>query len=530
MGIVTPGLVAFVSAVLGWYFVSGALLWLTQDSREPPALATTVPFITPLIGMIRHKTKYTRMLWNKQNFPIYTLRLPFSRIYVVNSAALITAVQRHPKILAFQPIEDSFAKRIIDPSDDCMARAKKDVEEWQNAPSSAPTPSHVLFKGVAPGEGLDGMNRMMIQRLQDAIGGLAKELGNGKEKYVDLHEWIKHEITMATTEGVYGEGNPYRDPKLAEAFWKFEEGLGALSMGVLPNLLAKTAVGGRNILAEAFEEYFTKHVSTSSSLTKGRHEYYTERGFTDKDIAKTEVGNGIAILSNTVPTAYWFTFHLFSKLEVLEACRKEALSHVVETHGPDGLVKAVDVSKLKTSSPILLSAFKEAMRVHSIGVGIRMVMQDHMLANQYLLKKGCIVIMPAAVQHFDSGLWGSDVASYNHERFVPDPTKTRPRVSPVCFRGFGGGTTLCPGRHFATTEVLVFVTMLMLRFTVEAPEGWKQPTTDKAAMSAVVPGPDSDFKVVLKRRPEDEGVKWIWSLTGSDEGIKIAAEDMEEKL
>lgn len=41
---------------------------------------------------------------DKFKLPIYTLRMPYSRIYVVNSPGLVSAVQRQQKVLAFMPL------------------------------------------------------------------------------------------------------------------------------------------------------------------------------------------------------------------------------------------------------------------------------------------------------------------------------------------------------------------------------------------------------------------------------------------
>jgi hypothetical protein len=44
-------------AVAAYAFLQ-CLLKYTQDAREPPALATSIPFISPIIGMMRKKTKF----------------------------------------------------------------------------------------------------------------------------------------------------------------------------------------------------------------------------------------------------------------------------------------------------------------------------------------------------------------------------------------------------------------------------------------------------------------------------------------
>lgn len=49
---IAAGAAVAVYAFLQW------LLKYTQDPREPPPLGTLIPFISPIIGMMRKKTKY----------------------------------------------------------------------------------------------------------------------------------------------------------------------------------------------------------------------------------------------------------------------------------------------------------------------------------------------------------------------------------------------------------------------------------------------------------------------------------------
>lgn len=42
---------------------------------------------------------------DKFRLPMVTLRLPFMRIYVINSTSLITLAQRQFKVLSFTPVE-----------------------------------------------------------------------------------------------------------------------------------------------------------------------------------------------------------------------------------------------------------------------------------------------------------------------------------------------------------------------------------------------------------------------------------------
>ena len=151
-------------------------------------------------------------------------------------------------------------------------------------------------------------------------------------------------------------------------------------------------------------------------------------------------------------------------------------------------------------------------------------MEDHMLDNKYLLKKGSTVLIPGPVQHTSSSAWGPNVSDFNHRRFLPNEK----RHQPVAFRGFGGGTTLCPGRHFASTEILAFTALLILRFDITPVDGkWLCPTTNNAGLWETVPMPDHDIRVKISARAgQDRSAKWRVLVSDSDKAMPLSAEDL----
>ncbi|KAF2009522.1 cytochrome P450, partial [Aaosphaeria arxii CBS 175.79] len=468
----------------------------------------------------------------KYRLPIYTLRLPGTRLYIVNTPQLISAVQKNFKALTFQAVTDKFSGLICGTSQEAQDVQKRLLDEWQAAANSAPSPSHTSYKALSPGESLDEMNRTMIQRLAKEVEII---VSGGEEKEVALFEWVKEAVGVATTDGVYGDKNPYRDAGFRRSFWFYEAGVPTLSLGVFPTIFAKPCLEARQRNALILEKYFTSgDYLHGATLTRNRFDWHIASGFPIPDVAKLEVGNGIAILANTVPTAFWAIYHIFSNPAVLSSIREEIIQHVETTTSPETstTTKHIDISLLKTSSPLFLSSLKESMRLHSVGVGVRQVMTDTTISTPslppFLLKKGSLVIMPSQVQHSDPDLWGAlDVNAFDIERFVPKAKLKGP--NPVSFRAFGGGTTLCPGRHFAITEVLVLVAMLTLRFDIQPVAkgtAWKEMTTEKAPMTAAMPKPDDDVDVVLRQRDDDKGVKWVFNLSAGEKGIAIAAEDM----
>lgn len=290
---------------------------------------------------------------------------------------------------------------------------------------------------------------------------------------------------------------------------------------LFPRISARESFKAREYMVKAWERYFAAgSYQQGSELVKARVKINDDFHIPLMETARIEVAGSQAILTNTLPATFWVTYHLFSDPVVLESIRSELCKGVREDD--DGTC-TIDLTHVKSSCPILLSTFKETMRMYSVSTATRIAMEDHRLNSQYLLKKGSTIMIPSAVQHTDRSVWGDTVGVFNHERFTPGSK----RVNPVAFRGFGGGTTLCPGRHFASTEILMFTALLVLRFDLHPVGGdgkWIAPTMANSSMVNAMPVPDWDIEAEM--RPRDNKV-WKVSFSGYDRGMEIAAEDME---
>ena len=105
-------------------------------------------------------------------------------------------------------------------------------------------------------------------------------------------------------------------------------------------------------------------------------------------------------------------------------------------------------------------------------------------------------------------------------------TKSGKAPPAAAFRAFGGGSTLCPGRHFATNEVLAIVTMFVMRYDMVPLSGsWTLPTVEKTNVAAVVMEPDTDTEVLVSRRKGFERDHWSFGLEASENIFAVVAED-----
>lgn len=308
----------------------------------------------------------------------------------------------------------------------------------------------------------------------------------------------------------------------------------AILVGFLPSITARKGLAGRAKVVKAFERYFrTEGHKQASILMRNRYETSARNGIAIEDIARYEVGGAIAILVNTTPAAFWMLLLVYSYPGLLDDVRKEVDSVVTTTRDDDGLVRNLDITLLKTNCPLLTSTFQEVLRYRSMGTSVRQVMQDTVLNGQWLLKKDCMIQMPSRIIHKDSTLWGADVDEFNPRRFMKDEvqkTRNGRRPNAAAFRAFGGGTTLCPGRHFATNEILAVVSMIVLRYDMTPTAGeWSFPKTDNTNVAAVVMEPDTDVEVEVFSRKGFEDGRWTYGLKDSESIFAIVAEDCVEK-
>lgn len=89
-------------------------------------------------------------------------------------------------------------------------------------------------------------------------------------------------------------------------------------------------------------------------------------------------------------------YHIFSNAVVLESIRDKLTKGV---RRDEDSMCTIDIAHVKSSCPLLLSTFKETMRLHSTSTATRIAMEDYQLGNNYLFKKGSTIMMPSKVQH-----------------------------------------------------------------------------------------------------------------------------------
>lgn len=298
---------------------------------------------------------------------------------------------------------------------------------------------------------------------------------------------------------------------LTSAYRQFESGVKGLTMGVFPSLTAAKPARARRHLVNAFMEFFENDSAANGETCEfirrlGDVAYQFNR---DSDyLARYFFAVFCAFIINTVPVTFWTVGHIVENPFLLSRIRAE-LAAVVGAAPMEGAAVGgeprlrFDVAALRERCPLLVSTTTEVLRYVGASTSTLIVHEDVYIDDQYLLTKGALVQISATAVHSDPDIWGPNAANFDPERFLK-PGK----VHPSAYRTFGGGSTLCPGRHLASDEILVFTAMFLhsfdVGFTADTP---RLPRRDDTNMLSITK-PKEDLVLGLSRRQGMEKASW----------------------
>lgn len=137
-------------------------------------------------------------------------------MYVVTSLELIHAIQKQPKNLAFPPVQAYFVSKMCGDNAEAhkvlMNNVNGDEGDWGMSMDSYAAIRSALLSSPD----LDQMNRVMIQSIAASLDSLEVPANKAKVK---LAKWLRSNVTLATTNSIYGPQNPFNDVSVADAFW-----------------------------------------------------------------------------------------------------------------------------------------------------------------------------------------------------------------------------------------------------------------------------------------------------------------------
>lgn len=432
--------------------------------------------------------------------------------------SLAAAIQRNSKALSFTPLIPDITKRVLGLDDTTVSVIRQNLDPEPGDPRGFLADVHDLVYGsLGPGHYLNTLSCEASQELCHQLCEFRDSLGNNANiplsGATDLLDLVRHIVTTGTARYLFGSDNPItQDASLERAFWAFDEGLGGLLIGILPSITASEAYRGREQVVSALIKYLDDGLDEyASKIVRDRIRIERSYDMSTEMIARSALSFLFAGIVNTTTTTFWVVLRLFADKQLLERVRQEIKEALEASEARDG-AESLSITVVRDQCPTLSAVFRESLRIGSENFSVRLIKEDTMLADRYFLKKGAVVQISGGVIHSDKSIWGDDVDDFNPERFMGQKAKAA-GYHPAAFRGFGGGKTLCPGRHFAINEILLFAAMIVLGFDITTEDGGPVivPVKNDRVMPVHIlePGLQDRPKVVIRPRKEAEMLKTL---------------------
>ena len=198
-----------------------------HDAREPPLIPQPVSFVGHLLRILQDGSRYCSNIRRapidskptnqmdltrtsaRFSLPLYTLRVPRSKIYIVSSPDIVAAVDRNSRNASFAPYVVEFAKRILAPSKEGLDALAANLNEENGAWGCRSETLKVMHATLTPGDDLDRTTQAFCDSLSSFLES------NGSEKGAPgLFSWVRKLTTRASTDAIYGTTrNPSKIPQ-----------------------------------------------------------------------------------------------------------------------------------------------------------------------------------------------------------------------------------------------------------------------------------------------------------------------------
>ncbi|OAG01885.1 cytochrome P450, partial [Paraphaeosphaeria sporulosa] len=432
---------------------------------EPPLIPHLyLPFLGHVIGMFWHGASYFARVNAATQYPIYTLLTLTGRTIVVTDPALAGTIQKASKNTSFYGMILEVTKRLVDLDEPTMEIIRWNINGEHGPHEGLMHEAGSMVAGeLSPGPSLNEMSTAQLQQFATLLDVFVSSPA-GVE--ISLMEFVKRIFTVANAFAIYGPQNPFAlTPSLVHDFWTWESGMTAVMANIFPSLTARKPYLAREAINAALQDFVAKeHYRAASAMIQKRVQINLKHGLSHKMAGHAELILLFGIVGNAVPTTFWVLANIFSRPELLARIREETSKAVICPRSNPGSPreKVISVAQLKATCPLLVSTYRETIRSVANLSSVRLVVHTHTVSapghRPYLLRKGAMVQIASGVIHALRAVWGPDAGEFNPSRFMSATTSTE-QFSSAAYRGFGGGSIICPGRHFAQNEILGFVAL-----------------------------------------------------------------------
>ncbi|KAI0698393.1 cytochrome P450 [Cerioporus squamosus] len=488
VGLVTQSPLAFALILVGLYWIVKVLR--TPDASRPPRASYWIPWVGSALEMSKDPDGFFSNM-TKLHGPVFTVKVMGQEmVYVTSPPSLISSICRDSQNYDFASTRAEMGHKVF------QLR-----EQTSSAPYMVDTYVENLHNALLPSN-LRPMVETYIASAHDSLLSMISSMDGASGS---LKTFIIPPAYRAACHAGFGQDFPAE--RSYPPFKVFDDEIHLIEAG-LPKFLLSKPLNARERLLDLLEDYAKKQNDKGEDLNQffmAALDGYRRGEWTSRDTATVLARQLWALQANALFATYWLLAILLQQSEGLdpivaeldEARRQWQAAHTSTPLGPAFFEKVATDSN---SLPLLSSAIQETLRFTTSTFSRRRVVNPVQLGG-YQLLPGDTVVCVTRLTHLDDEIH-PHASEFDMRRYMETPRATKDG-KPLANHSmpFGDGTSMCEGRHFAMTELRVFLTILLTYATIDIDEGcMTRPDFTLERMGLGVMHPKGDMDVVLRKR------------------------------
>ncbi|EUC63789.1 cytochrome P450 family protein [Rhizoctonia solani AG-3 Rhs1AP] len=421
-------------------FASGALLyfWRLRPHRRsigarPPIVSHWIPWLGSALQVQRDPDA---LFWraHRELGPVFGVKSFGSVVYYIADTDLINSVYKQTSVFSGSPMQATFLNTVFDMRMEIITGPHAGIFGDMLASKNrhiSPVNVHNLVSTFI------SHTRALVSRLHSGSMQL--------EELVTLMQ--KADCAMLF-------GSSFDFGAIASAFEKFDRGVVNLAIN-FPLIFMRQTTAARSQLLGQLTKYFERGArEDASQQLKDFVDLAKSAEWTERDTASFALGMMWPLLANAPWAVWWLLVYHLHRARGLEPILEE-VKQVVQS-GRD----LVEVVRDSSATPYLDASINETIRIASDSFSVRWVPPSPTPARlgTFLFKGGDQIICKMRGVHMDPNVYAQPEV-FEPRRFAGGKEDVRGRFFP-----FGGGFSICEGRHLALSQIKAFLIIFLSEF------------------------------------------------------------------
>ncbi|CAE6450966.1 unnamed protein product [Rhizoctonia solani] len=419
---------------------SGALLylWRSQSQKRsiggrPPIVSHWVPWLGSALQVQRNPDA---LFWraHRELGPVFGVKTFGTVVYYIADTDLINSVYKQTSVFSGSPMQATFLNTVFDMRMEVITGPHAGIFGDMLASKNR----HISPVNV----------HNLVSAFISHTRTLVSQLPSGP---MQLQELV---TIMQKADCAMLFGSSFDFGSVASAFEEFDRGVVNLAINV-PSIFMGRTIAARSQLIDQLTQYFESGApEDASQQLKDFVDLAKSAEWTERDTGSFALGMMWPLLANAPWAVWWLLVYHLHRARGLEAILEE-VKQIVQS-GRDLL----DVVRDSNATPYLDASINETIRIASDSFSVRWVPPSPTPARlgTFMFKGGDQVICKMRGVHMDPNVYAHPEV-FEPGRFAGGKEGVRGRFFP-----FGGGFSICEGRHLAISQIKAFLIILLGEF------------------------------------------------------------------